>query len=176
MRVAPRNVASKVGLDRFGVGSWDYKASYSSEISVDYLIAQNAGHFNFGGMGAALGFKLEDLLRGAGGENVLNNVLNAGYWSGLVQGRFGVPGMVAEIAVHMLFLAGAHSYEISREIAVAANATGLDGIVYPSTSAACVRGACRSKLHTEYPSDDSRYTRRMRSLKLSRISRSSVDR
>jgi Bacterial toxin 44 len=69
--------------------------SYSSEISVDYLIAQNAGNFNFGGMGAALGFKLEDLLRGAGGENVLNNVLNAGSWSGLVQGRLGVPGMVA---------------------------------------------------------------------------------
>src|SRR5262245_42284334 len=46
MRVAPRNVASKVGLDRFGVGSWDYEASYSSEISVDYLIAQNAGNFS----------------------------------------------------------------------------------------------------------------------------------
>ena len=45
--------------------------------------------------GAALGFKLEDFLRGAGGENVLNKVLNAGHWSGLVQGRFGVPGMVA---------------------------------------------------------------------------------
>lgn len=37
-----------------------------------------------------------------------------------------------DIAVHMLFLAGAHSYEISRDIASAANAAGLDGIVYPS--------------------------------------------
>jgi len=37
-----------------------------------------------------------------------------------------------DIAVHMLFLAGAHSYEISREIAIAADAAGLDGIVYPS--------------------------------------------
>lgn len=37
-----------------------------------------------------------------------------------------------DIAVHMLFLAGAHSYEISREVAIAANAAGLDGIIYPS--------------------------------------------
>jgi hypothetical protein len=37
-----------------------------------------------------------------------------------------------DIAIHMLFLAGAHSYEISREIAAAANAAGLAGIVYPS--------------------------------------------
>ena len=37
-----------------------------------------------------------------------------------------------DVAIHMLFLAGAHSYEIAREIAIAANAAGLDGIVYPS--------------------------------------------
>lgn len=37
-----------------------------------------------------------------------------------------------DIAIHMLFLAGAHSYSISRAIAVAANAAGLDGIIYPS--------------------------------------------
>lgn len=37
-----------------------------------------------------------------------------------------------DIAVHMLFLAGDHSYEISRGLAVAANAAGLDGIIYPS--------------------------------------------
>ena len=37
-----------------------------------------------------------------------------------------------DIAIHMLFLAGAHSYEISREIAIAANAARLNGIVYPS--------------------------------------------
>ncbi len=37
-----------------------------------------------------------------------------------------------DIAIHMLFLAGTHSYEISREIAIAASAAGLDGIVYPS--------------------------------------------
>ena len=37
-----------------------------------------------------------------------------------------------DIAIHMLFLADGHSYEISREIATAANAAGLDGIVYPS--------------------------------------------
>jgi hypothetical protein len=29
-------------------------------------------------------------------------------------------------------LRAAHSYEISREIAIAANAAGLDGVVYPS--------------------------------------------
>ncbi len=37
-----------------------------------------------------------------------------------------------DIAVHMLFLAGAHSYEISRDIAMAATAAGLNGVVYPS--------------------------------------------
>lgn len=37
-----------------------------------------------------------------------------------------------DMAVHMLFLAGSHSYEISREIAVAAQKGGFDGLVYPS--------------------------------------------
>ena len=37
-----------------------------------------------------------------------------------------------DIAVHMLFLAGEHSYGISREIARSANEAGLNGIVYPS--------------------------------------------
>jgi hypothetical protein len=37
-----------------------------------------------------------------------------------------------DMAVHMLFLAGAHSYEISREIAVAARRSEYDGLVYPS--------------------------------------------
>ncbi len=36
------------------------------------------------------------------------------------------------MAVHMLFLAGSHSYEISREIASAAQKCGFDGLVYPS--------------------------------------------
>ncbi len=37
-----------------------------------------------------------------------------------------------DIAVHMLFLAGKHSYEISRDIARVAHAAGYDGLVYPS--------------------------------------------
>jgi RES domain len=37
-----------------------------------------------------------------------------------------------DMAIHMLFLAGPHSYEISREIACAAQKHGFDGIVYPS--------------------------------------------
>jgi hypothetical protein len=37
-----------------------------------------------------------------------------------------------DMAIHMLFLAGNHSYPISREIARAANASGFDGIIYPS--------------------------------------------
>ena len=32
----------------------------------------------------------------------------------------------------MLFLAGKHAYEITREIALAAHAAGFDGLVYPS--------------------------------------------
>jgi hypothetical protein len=37
-----------------------------------------------------------------------------------------------DMAIHMLFLAGSHSYEISREIASAAHRNGFDGLVYPS--------------------------------------------
>jgi hypothetical protein len=37
-----------------------------------------------------------------------------------------------DMAVHTLFLAGEHSYEICRDLAVAAYNSGFDGIVYPS--------------------------------------------
>ncbi len=37
-----------------------------------------------------------------------------------------------DMAVHMLFLAGSHSYEISREIALSAHRAGFDGVIYPS--------------------------------------------
>jgi hypothetical protein len=37
-----------------------------------------------------------------------------------------------DMAVHMLFLAGSHSYPISRDIARAAHAAGFDGLIYPS--------------------------------------------
>ena len=37
-----------------------------------------------------------------------------------------------DMAIHMLFLAGKHSYEITREIATAACTSGFDGIIYPS--------------------------------------------
>lgn len=37
-----------------------------------------------------------------------------------------------DMAMHMLFLAGKHSYEISKEISLAAFKNGFDGIIYPS--------------------------------------------
>lgn len=37
-----------------------------------------------------------------------------------------------DMAIHMLFLARSHSYEISRSIALAAKDKGFDGIIYPS--------------------------------------------
>jgi hypothetical protein len=37
-----------------------------------------------------------------------------------------------DMAIHMLFLAGAHSYAISRAIAAEAQRRGYDGIIYPS--------------------------------------------
>ena len=37
-----------------------------------------------------------------------------------------------DMAVHMLFLAGRHSYEVTRAIACAAQKAGFDGLVYPS--------------------------------------------
>jgi hypothetical protein len=37
-----------------------------------------------------------------------------------------------DLAIHMLFLAGAHSYQITRAIAKRARAAGFDGLIYPS--------------------------------------------
>lgn len=37
-----------------------------------------------------------------------------------------------DMAIHMLFLAQSHSYEISRAIALAARDAGFDGVIYPS--------------------------------------------
>jgi hypothetical protein len=37
-----------------------------------------------------------------------------------------------DMAVHMLFLAGEHSYNITREIALEVHKAGYDGLVYPS--------------------------------------------
>jgi hypothetical protein len=37
-----------------------------------------------------------------------------------------------DMAVHMLFLAGAHAYVITREIAKVAKTAGYDGVIYPS--------------------------------------------
>jgi hypothetical protein len=37
-----------------------------------------------------------------------------------------------DMAVHMLFLAGEHSYPIARRIALAAHSAGFDGLVFPS--------------------------------------------
>jgi hypothetical protein len=37
-----------------------------------------------------------------------------------------------DMAIHMLFLARSHSYDISRAIAVAAKDAGFDGLIYPS--------------------------------------------
>jgi hypothetical protein len=37
-----------------------------------------------------------------------------------------------DMAVHMLFLAGAHSYPINRAVAAAAHSTGFDGVLFPS--------------------------------------------
>jgi hypothetical protein len=37
-----------------------------------------------------------------------------------------------DLTIHMLFLAGDYSYDISREIAISASKKGFDGIIYPS--------------------------------------------
>ena len=37
-----------------------------------------------------------------------------------------------DIAIHMLFLARSHSYDIARDIALAAKEAGFDGVIYPS--------------------------------------------
>ena len=50
-----------------------------------------------------------------------------------------------DMAVHMLFLAGLHSYDICREIAQAAHAAGYDGLIYPSYFSLLRTGECHSK-------------------------------
>jgi len=37
-----------------------------------------------------------------------------------------------DMAVHMLFLAAKHSYDITRDLAISARAAGFDGLIYPS--------------------------------------------
>lgn len=37
-----------------------------------------------------------------------------------------------DMAIHMLFLAGPHSYDITRQISLAAHTAGFDGLIYPS--------------------------------------------
>lgn len=45
-----------------------------------------------------------------------------------------------DMAVHMLFLAGDHSYPITRRIAIAACSAGFDGLLYPSYFSLLQRG------------------------------------
>lgn len=46
-----------------------------------------------------------------------------------------------DMAVHMLFMDGKNSYEVSKEIAVAIKNAGLDGIIYPSYFSSIQTGA-----------------------------------
>jgi len=55
-----------------------------------------------------------------------------------------------DMAVHMLFLAGKHSYGISREIALAGHVAGYDGLVYPSYFSLRVKEQCHSRQCSEY--------------------------
>lgn len=46
-----------------------------------------------------------------------------------------------DMAIHMLFNAGSHSYEITRTIAHSASEMGLDGILYPSYFSSIQKGS-----------------------------------
>jgi len=46
-----------------------------------------------------------------------------------------------DMAVHMLFFAGEHSYDITREIAFSANQAGFDGLIFPSYFSLVRKGA-----------------------------------
>jgi len=46
-----------------------------------------------------------------------------------------------DMAVHMLFSAGEHSYEITREISITANQAGFDGLIFPSYFSLVRKGA-----------------------------------
>lgn len=47
-----------------------------------------------------------------------------------------------DMAIHMLFLAQSHSYEIARDIAIAAKEAGFDGVSYPSFFSLIRTGTC----------------------------------
>lgn len=59
-----------------------------------------------------------------------------------------------DIAVHMLFLAGQHSYDICRAVATSAKARGFDGLIYPSYFSLLRLGAM--PLRTTYGLSDRR--------------------
>lgn len=62
-----------------------------------------------------------------------------------------------DLAVHMLFLAGPHSYDITRQIALAAREAGYDGLLYPSYFSLLRTGAI--PLETSYGISHRRVTR-----------------
>jgi len=73
-----------------GQGAWDYKAGVAKDVSLDKLIATNAGNFNFGAVGAHLGIPLGVLLRTAGLEN-LTNLTRSQFRKDFFAGRQGIP-------------------------------------------------------------------------------------
>jgi hypothetical protein len=75
-------------------GIWDYKAHFRNEISMNQLIVTNAGNFNYGFVGASLGFSLSTMQRMAGLVN-LSNLTRAAYRKGLLEGKYGVPLLIA---------------------------------------------------------------------------------
>lgn len=81
--VAPR----LPGLSLLGEGAWDFKAGTRGIRNLDHLLAENAGNFNYGAVGGAMGFSLDTLLKAAGAENWAP--FNAKYMEGYKRGTYG---------------------------------------------------------------------------------------
>jgi len=85
-KVSPRN---DLLFNTLGEGVWDYKAGTGNVRNLEKIIAENAGNFNFGAVGAAMGFSLETLLSTGGGVNAMTGVFRSSYREGYSQGIYG---------------------------------------------------------------------------------------
>jgi RHS repeat-associated protein len=92
--VAPgRTLVKFATLSKSG-STWDYKSRVRNYLTIDRLLAENAGNFAYGVHGASIGLSLEALLQAAGAVQVISNGTRSQYLKGLATGEYGFPGLI----------------------------------------------------------------------------------
>lgn len=75
-------------------GAWDYKYGLPKR-SLQRLVGETAGNFNYGAVGASMGLSLDLVLKAAGAYNVWSNLGKNEYRGSLLRMELGVPFMQA---------------------------------------------------------------------------------